>query len=77
MWTKEQLMRLPPEKLPVMGSDKTYNDVVSIEQDFKNNEEKSDTVILIDGPWPEIGDDRKSTTPDFLKDMAEKFKQEQ
>lgn len=49
MWTKEDMMKLPlpQEKLPEIGSDKTYNDVVQIEEDWEINDETKPQIHLL------------------------------
>jgi len=88
MWTKEDMMRLPQEKLPEIGSDKTYNDVLKIEEGWKNNEETKPQIDLLNTKlrseaeeyWRTIDEAQLEVQMDkvnLINDIAEKFKQKQ
>lgn len=89
MWTKEYMMKLPQEKLPEIGSDKIYNDVIKIEDDWDNNEETKPITYLLNTSirneaekyWQTIDElqlESQMEQVNFIKDIREKFlKQEQ
>ena len=85
MLSKEDIMKLPQEKLPEIGSDKIYNDVAKIEEDWDNDEITEPLIDLLNTnpshetnehwrSFDEINRENKIDRLNVINDIEEKFK---